>query len=33
MKTVILLPYKENYTKTFLKNNDQIEIVTFIGGG
>jgi sulfur carrier protein len=25
--------HKENYTKTFLKNNDQIEIVTFIGGG
>jgi len=25
--------HKENYTKTVLKNNDQVEIVTFIGGG
>ena len=25
--------HKENYTKTLLKNNDQVEIVTFIGGG
>ena len=24
--------HKENYTKTVLKNNDQVEIVTFIGG-
>ena len=25
--------HKENYTKTVLKNNDQVEIFTFIGGG
>ena len=25
--------HKENYTKTVLKNNDQVQIVTFIGGG
>ena len=25
--------HKENYMKTVLKNNDQVEIVTFIGGG
>ena len=25
--------HKENYMKTVLKNTDQVEIVTFIGGG
>ena len=28
----IIVP-KANYKKKFLKNNDRIEVVTFIGGG
>lgn len=25
--------HKENWSKTFIKNNDKIEIVTIVGGG
>ena len=27
------IPYKKKYNKIFLKKNDKIEIVQFIGGG